>query len=179
MSEPAQVRDLLPPNALSDEHLLVALTGSSAVRDLACAWPLSELAGHTPAELRAAGFTPTAAKKVAATFELARRLATVRLVPGQGLRTSDEIFRAYEPQPRELRKERFLEVLLDARGRVIREEVVSEGIFTASLVHPREVFRTAIKWAASSVVLVHNHPSGDPEPSPEDHEITKRPAAVG
>ncbi len=57
--------------------------------------------------------------------------------------------------------------------------MVSEGILTASLVHPREVFASAIRHAAASIVLVHNHPSMDPEPSPEDIEITRRLVAVG
>ncbi len=62
---------------------------------------------------------------------------------------------------------------------MIREDLVSEGILTASLVHPREVFAPAIREAAAGIVLVHNHPSGDPEPSPEDHEVTARLCAVG
>ena len=62
---------------------------------------------------------------------------------------------------------------------MIREDQVSEGILTASLVHPREVFLPAIREAAAGLVLVHNHPSGDPEPSPEDLEVTRRLSAVG
>ena len=70
-------------------------------------------------------------------------------------------------------------VMLDAKNRVMREARVSEGILTASLVHPREVFAPAIREAAAGIVVVHNHPSGDPEPSPEDHEVTARLCAVG
>ena len=61
----------------------------------------------------------------------------------------------------------------------MREDLISEGILTASLVHPREVFAPAIREAASALLLVHNHPSGDPEPSPEDLEITRRLVAAG
>ena len=60
-----------------------------------------------------------------------------------------------------------------------REVRISEGILTASLVHPREVFRCAIREAAASIILVHNHPSGDPTPSPEDEALTSRLRAAG
>ncbi len=70
-------------------------------------------------------------------------------------------------------------VLLDARHRVLRWEVISQGTLTASLVHPREVFRPALRAAAAALVLVHNHPSGDPTPSREDHEVTSRLVRAG
>ena len=70
-------------------------------------------------------------------------------------------------------------VLLDARQRVLRSEVISQGTLTASLVHPREVFRPALRDAAAALVLVHNHPSGDPTPSAEDREVTSRLARAG
>ncbi len=70
-------------------------------------------------------------------------------------------------------------MLLDGKNCVMREDLVSEGILTASLVHPREVFAPAIREAAAGIVLIHNHPSGDPEPSPEDLEVTRRLCAVG
>jgi len=70
--------------------------------------------------------------------------------------------------------ERFVCVYLDGRNRVITSSVVSVGTLTASLVHPREVFRLAIALNAAAVVLAHNHPSGDPAPSPEDVALTAR-----
>ena len=70
-------------------------------------------------------------------------------------------------------------MLLDAKNRVMRDEAISEGSLTSSLVHPREVFATAIRESAGGLVCVHNHPSGDPEPSPEDMDITRRLCAVG
>jgi DNA repair protein RadC len=71
-------------------------------------------------------------------------------------------------------REHFLVFLLNARHEVLGKEVVSIGSLNASIVHPREVFRPALLAAAASIVLVHNHPSGDPEPSEEDVGITKR-----
>ena len=70
-------------------------------------------------------------------------------------------------------------MLLDSRHRVIRSVLTSQGTLTASLVHPREVFRPALREAAAALVLVHNHPSGDPSPSSEDREITRRLAQAG
>jgi DNA repair protein RadC len=75
---------------------------------------------------------------------------------------------------RGLERERFLVLLLDGKHRLKRREVVSEGTLTTSLVHPREVFRPAVRESAAAVVVVHNHPSGDPEPSLEDVEVTRR-----
>ena len=70
-------------------------------------------------------------------------------------------------------------ILLDGKHRVLREELVSQGTLTTSPVHPREVFGVAIRHHAAAVVLVHNHPSGDPTPSADDLEITRRLADVG
>jgi DNA repair protein RadC len=78
-----------------------------------------------------------------------------------------------------LKPERFIGVFLDGKNRVMREHVISEGILTASLVHPREVFAPAMREHAAALLVVHNHPSGDPEPSPEDVEVTQRLVAVG
>ena len=76
-------------------------------------------------------------------------------------------------------QEHFWVVLLDARHRVLGTELVSQGTLTASLVHPREEFRPALRAAAAALVLVHNHPSGDPTPSREDREVTTRLARAG
>jgi DNA repair protein RadC len=65
-------------------------------------------------------------------------------------------------------------MLLDSKHRLIRPEIVSEGTLTTSLVHPREVFRPAIRESAAAIALAHNHPSGDPEPSADDIAVTRR-----
>lgn len=77
------------------------------------------------------------------------------------------------------KRELFLAVLLNARHEVQSVETISVGSLNASIVHPREVFLPAILGSAASIVLVHNHPSGDPEPSEEDLSITKRLVEVG
>jgi DNA repair protein RadC len=86
------------------------------------------------------------------------------------------------PVARRLRREKrehFVVLLLNARHEVDAVETVSIGSLNASIVHPREVFRAAIVASAASIVLLHNHPSGDPEPSEEDLTITKRLTEVG
>ena len=125
------------------------------------------------------GLGRVTALRLAAAFALGRRVDGERAPRGRHLRESGEIFAYFHARLRDLKKERFITVLLDGKNRVIREDLVSEGILTASLVHPREVFAPAIRESAGGLVLVHNHPSGDPEPSAEDLEVTRRLCAVG
>ena len=141
---------------------------------------LRRLASAPPGQLLAeGGLGRVEAMRLGAAFALGRRALAMRLETGRRLQTSGEIYEAFHGRLRDLRKERFLSILVDARQRVMREEVVSEGTLTASLVHPREVFAAAIREGAGAILLVHNHPSGDPEPSPEDAEITRRLVAAG
>ncbi len=79
----------------------------------------------------------------------------------------------------ELEKEHFVVLFLNTKSRVILRETISTGILNGSLVHPRETFRTAISRNAHSIICVHNHPSGDPTPSQEDIQITKRLVGAG
>jgi DNA repair protein RadC len=75
--------------------------------------------------------------------------------------------------------EEFHVLALDTRSRVLRDVAVTRGLLDSSLVHPREVFRAAIAEAAAGIILVHNHPSGDPTPSPEDRAVTRQLVAAG
>jgi DNA repair protein RadC len=75
--------------------------------------------------------------------------------------------------------ERFVVLVLDARNAVTAEVELSRGTLTASLVHPREVFKEAVDARGASVIVVHNHPSGNPEPSQEDLDITRQLAEAG
>ena len=92
----------------------------------------------------------------------------------QPVRGPADVFKMLGAEARSWDRERFLSVLVDGRHKVIGIDEVSSGTLTASLVHPREIFKTAIVANAAGIVLVHNHPSGDPTPSAEDREITKR-----
>jgi DNA repair protein RadC len=93
--------------------------------------------------------------------------------------SSRDVFDYYRPSFFGLKKEKFLCVLLNTKNSVFKEMVVSEGTLTSSLVHPREVFRYAIKEAAAAVLFIHNHPSGDTHPSRDDIDITGRLVETG
>jgi DNA repair protein RadC len=75
--------------------------------------------------------------------------------------------------------ERFGALLVDTKHRLLRTSIISEGSLDTSLAHPREVFRAAVAGGAAGVIVFHNHPSGDPTPSPEDHQLTQRLAKAG
>lgn len=120
------------------------------------------------------GLGPAKAASVAAALEIGSRLGRKRLVSDEPFRASRQVFDHYAQKFSGIRKEHFYCLLLDARNRYLRDERVSEGTLTASLVHPREAFRAAVREAASAVIFAHNHPSGDPSPSKEDVELTRR-----
>ena len=107
-------------------------------------------------------------------FELTRRLRS--RTPGARILLSSpaEVYAAFGPLMEDLSREVFRVALLDAQNGLLRDLVVSEGTLSASLVHPREVFKPAILESAASVILLHNHPSGDPTPSREDIRLTRQ-----
>jgi len=125
------------------------------------------------------GIGSAKAAAVKAVMEIARRYATRQLQPGHLLTNSNDVFGHFHQRLKDKKKELFYIILLDNKNRVIREDRVSEGTLSASLVHPREVFASAVREAAASLVVVHNHPSGDPAPSREDEQITRRLAEAG
>jgi DNA repair protein RadC len=90
------------------------------------------------------------------------------------MRSARRVFEEVAPRLRGIERETFLALLLDGKHRLRRVVRISEGTLTTSLVHPREVFRAAVREAAAALVVAHNHPSGDPEPSREDVEVTHR-----
>jgi DNA repair protein RadC len=181
---PRERLEALGAEALSDAELLALLlrTGGRGADALAVASRLLAVHGGLSALARAggrdlastAGIGPAKSATLRASLELGRRLAARRLEAGRPIRGPADVFRHFHPHLRHAEQERFLVVLLDGRHRVLRQELVSQGTLTASLVHPREVFRPALRESAAALVLVHNHPSGDPTPSREDREITER-----
>ncbi len=111
---------------------------------------------------------------ILAAVELGRRIGQVRN-PGRVVISSPaDVDRLLRGRIANLDRENFVVVLLNTKNEVIETSTVSVGTLSASLVHPREVFKPAIRASAASVVLVHNHPSGKVEPSREDREITRR-----
>ena len=117
--------------------------------------------------------------RITAALELGRRANAEIRNPGDRVRGPRDVFDRMETRLRDLPQEEFHALLLSARHRVIREVFITRGILDASLIHPREVFRPAIAESAAAIILVHNHPSGDPTPSAEDRAVTKQLSAVG
>jgi DNA repair protein RadC len=141
---------------------------------------LRRLAARPVAELRQTrGVGAAVAARVAASLELGRRLAREGPLERGRIRSPADVFERCAPTMRDLLHEEFRVLLLNTQHAVMREIVVTRGILDASVVHPREVFRPAVAESAAALILVHNHPSGDPAPSPEDREVTRQLADAG
>jgi len=120
------------------------------------------------------------ATQIKAALELSRRLeADTGQTPRPILRSPEDVVAEVRSQLKGKKKEHFLVLCLDTRNRLANRRLVSMGSLDTSIVHPREVFKEAVSSCAASVIFAHNHPSGDPEPSKEDIELTKRLARAG
>jgi len=178
----------LGPAALSSRELLAALVGTGArgasaldVADELLSPGLHALAARSLPELeRVRGLGRAKAARVLAALELGARIASDGgSAAPPPLQSPQEAARYLLPRYGARPVENFGLLALDARHRLRREAVISVGCLTASLVHPREVFQEAVVSRAAALVLFHNHPSGDPEPSAEDLALTRRLAAAG
>jgi DNA repair protein RadC len=179
------------PQSLSDTELLAiilrngnASTGESAIDHARLL--LGQFGGLKGMEEAASsdlgkvkGIGPAKIAQIKASLELARRIGSHKWEPGQSLRSSEDVFRHFRDDLEKEKRELFYVVLLNNKNKKIRDVKISEGSLTASLVHPREVYNPVIRESAAAVIFVHNHPSGDPAPSPEDIEITRRLKEVG
>ncbi len=170
--------------ALSTQELLALLintgtTGASATEVAATVldrFPsLTDLAGRDVAELRAVrGMGTAKASTLCAAFELAHRIQAEPFSNRITVSAPAVLARYMTPRLRHLRTETFCVVLLNTANQILRDVHVSDGSLNAVLIHPREVFRLAIAENAASIILVHNHPSGNIEPSQADIAITRQ-----
>lgn len=141
---------------------------------------LRRLAARPPGELqRVPGVGPVKAARLMAALELAARLARETRPPVPRIRAPSDVVQLVGPRIRDLPVEEFHVLALDTQSQVVRDVLVTRGILNSSLVHPREVFRAVVAEAAAGVILVHNHPSGDPTPSAEDRHVTGQLVAAG
>ena len=170
------------PRALSDADLVALVLGTGSGRLSARAAALGLLEAVSLAELAFAppdaiasfpGLGLARASAIAAAFELGRRAAWAP--PRRGERCLDpaRVFELMRPAAH-AEREGFHVVLLDVRGRLLRSVQVAEGSISQCPVSPRDALRPAVREGAHGVVFVHNHPSGDPSPSPEDADLTER-----
>jgi DNA repair protein RadC len=173
----------LQPRALAARERLAILLGSGAggrssidvAADLLARYEgsLRRLGRADPGELVAVtGIGPARAAAVAAAFELGRRMAGERGRVSTRIAGPRDVFRRLADKLRDRRQEEFWVIYLDTQNRILLERCLTVGLLNSSLVHPREVFGPAMTHGAASLILAHNHPSGDPEPSPEDLAVT-------
>ena len=128
---------------------------------------------------RVPGIGPAKGTKILAALELGRRAVEEVRPDRERIRSAADVYQRMRLVMRDLAHEEFHVLLLSTQNEVLRDLQVTRGTLDASLVHPREVFRPAIAEAAASVILVHNHPSGDPTPSAEDRSVTRQLRTAG
>lgn len=124
------------------------------------------------------GIGAAKACKIIACLELSRRVFS-GVVIGKTINNSDMAANYFIHKLKGLKKEHFYALFLDSKNRVIRDELISVGTLNSAIIHPREIFKYAIKESANSIILVHNHPSGDITPSDEDIRVTKQVQEAG
>ncbi len=174
-------------SALSSRELLALLVGTGSrrasaldVADGLLAGGLRGLAARSLGELEGThGLGRAKATRVLAALELSARLASEGRISAPFFRTPAESAAYLLPRYGARPVETFGLLALDVRRRLRHEAVVSVGCLTASLVHPREVFQQAVVARAAAILIFHNHPSGDPEPSAEDVALTRRLGQAG
>lgn len=195
------MKDLLPDDrprekllhhgaaALGDNELVALVLGNGSRRGNALSVANAVLAAHgglhglarcTAGDLvRIAGIGRARAAQIVAALELGRRTLTLKPSARLQIRRPDDAAAYLMPRFGSRGVEQFGIVLLDAKHRVMRTAVLAVGTLNSSVVEPRDVFREAAIGGATAIVIFHNHPSGDPTPSPEDVTLTRRLVAAG
>ena len=177
------------PQHLSEAELLGILIGKGTTRKTAIDLArelldryesLENLFSRSPSELmKVKGIGSAKAATLSAAFQLVRRIQSKTSKSQPSFKRAKDVANLYLPLMKDLRKEVFRVLLLSRANRLIKEVTISEGTLDASIVHPRDVFREALLESAAGVILLHNHPSGNPNPSEEDIRITKQLVEAG
>lgn len=183
---PCEKCEELGPESLSDKELLTVLirSGSKYIRADEIALCILEmckddgiagLLGLSVNDLAGIpGIGKVKAVQIAAAVELAKRISSTKKPWGNKFSSSKQVAEYYIPRLSEKTKEQLHLLILDTKNRVIKDEVISIGNINSSICDPREIFSSALKNNGVSIILLHNHPSGDPSPSQEDLSITER-----
>lgn len=181
-NRPRERLQKLGPGVLSDSELLAIILQKGTRNENAVDMSnrlvfeglekLSEKSLHELKQTKGVGLVK--ATQIIALFELGKRCRYKINNKKTIMSCAKDVFDYAAPKIRHLKQENFMVILLDCKNKVIKDEIVSIGILNAALVHPREIFRTAIKESANSIIIAHNHPSGDCSPSDEDYDITEK-----
>jgi len=124
------------------------------------------------------GIGPAKAMQIKALFEFNKRY-NLSIQDGKPIKSAKDVYEYAIHRLNSNDKEYFMILHLDSKNKIIKDEIISIGTLNASLIHPREVFKSAIKESANAIILIHNHPSGDPEPSFEDEQVTEKLFSAG
>ena len=170
--------------SLSDAELIAIILGGGTVgktaidlaRELLDKYSsLSELSKSDFSKFKSiSGIGPAKAVTLAAAFELSKRLTKSPTNSGKVFTRTYELVEYFIPKFRNEVQEKLILLLMNPKMQVFREELISIGLLDSVLIHPREVYSLAIAEKAHSIIIIHNHPSGNPTPSHQDKEITKR-----
>jgi DNA repair protein RadC len=181
---PRERLERLGPEGLADSDVLALLLGGGTKRAPAeriAAQLVEDLGGLRGLErlgvtslARLPGVGATNAARIVAALELGRRLAARPLVRGRALCSSSDVDASFRPRLARADVEHFLAIAVDVKNRPIRELLIARGGTSACPVAPADVFRALLREAAAGAIFIHNHPSGDPNPSADDVALTER-----
>lgn len=179
----------LGPEAISDSELIAIILGTGTKQSSALDLANSILSNYVSifnllqatiselCEIPGIGYAKSI--KLKAAFELANRCMAREQLTMDKITSPEDIFRLMNFRLKTETREHFLAVMLNTKSYLLKIDLISIGSLNATIVHPREVFNRAIRASACGVILVHNHPSGDPEPSQDDIKLTNRLVAAG
>jgi DNA repair protein RadC len=186
LPEQTEPRELLLAGhsyAISDSDLLSVLVGNAGARKVKSLLgtnvtdALWRVSGDDLIALDGVG--PASAARLLACLEMSRRAGSRKGVSSPTISTAEDVVALCEPQLRGLDREHFWTLALNTKNRLLRIIEVSVGSLNASIVHPRELYKDAVRVSAASLIVVHNHPSGDPTPSGADIQLTRRLVKAG
>ncbi len=174
-------------SALSDAELLAIILRSGTKQEnvvdmsnrLLSKYGINNLSNLSLTELQAIkGIGPAKSMQIKALFEFNKR-HNLSKQDGKVIKSAKDVFDYCSPKLNGIDKEHFMVLHLDSKNKIIKDEIISVGTLNSSIIHPREVFKSAIKESANAIILVHNHPSGDSQPSQEDKTITDKLFSAG
>jgi DNA repair protein RadC len=175
------------PDALSDAELLAIILQKGSKEEnvidmsnkLLARYGIDKLADLSLKEMQEIkGIGPAKAMQIKSILEFSKRVK-VKSLKKKPLKNGQDVFDYASPKLSGLKQEHFMAILLDTKNHVINDQIISIGTLNSSIIHPRDIFKSAIKESANAIILVHNHPSGDPEPSEEDKATTEKIMQVG